>query len=53
MLVLIILTSTFQIFFYFYMIRKLGLQEKVVTKAERSYLNTMKKNQQEENFTNI
>lgn len=35
------------------MIRKLELQEKVVTETEKSYLNTMKQNQHEENVTNI
>lgn len=44
----------FKFFFsYFYMIRKLELQEKVVTETEKSYLNTMKQNQHEENVTNI
>jgi len=40
-------------FFYFWIARKLELQEKVVTAAEKSYVNTMKKNQHEENLTNV
>lgn len=48
MLVLIILTLT--LFSpYFWIVRKLELQEKVATDTEKSYLNTMKKNQHEEN----
>lgn len=43
----------FFFFPYFWMVRKLELKEKLVIDAEKSYLNTMKKNQHEENLTNV